>query len=581
MKKGVILVLILLFSLELVNAQEIKVLGKSYPIILVAPIGFIGIILLFFLGLIIKDNIKKIKIPKIHLKKQEKTEIKVDYYNKFNLVKHKLGKISNEDELNEFNDVVKGIFKDKLNIKNEFSFAELGNIVKDHFREVSLANKIANLKYSGNNITNEQIKNLFKDFEILLKQYKLKHEVVKENLFEKIKIKFLNIFKKKEIKPILIKNVKEIKTPIKDTIAKKNFIYNLFSFFRKSNKIKTKEAKQIVKPKLINQEFKKPSFNLFSLFKRNIPEAKLKAIEEKNIRQEIIEKPINLELKPIKKYKFILFKNIKIKLLKFKILRLINKGRKIFDKSPLSAKRYYARALLSYYKLPINEENEIINKLMQFHNEMLAKRKNEKIFLDVSRNLINIKRKGKQVSKEGISLLNTLRNFMRREELFASIKLKEFSHKLNNEKRKLNHFLVKEKSQFLEGEHKLKNFINKEEKKLSNFIYDKSKLVINKLKEKVSILRDKINDLSKQNLNRRGLLDESIEMNKSISKQIISQKTINLVDNKKLYVINPESKAENIKKESRQLKILQKERAELYNKLIQLNDGKITHDKLN
>jgi len=97
----------------------------------------------------------------------------------------------------------------------------------------------------------------------------------------------------------------------------------------------------------------------------------------------------------------------------------------------------------------------------------------------------------------------------------------------------------------------------------------------------VSILRDKINDLSKQNLNRRGLLDESIEMNKSISKQIISQKTINLVDNKKLYVINPESKAENIKKESRQLKILQKERAELYNKLIQLNDGKITHDKLN
>ncbi len=482
MKKRLILFLMFLFSLNLVNAQEIVIFGQSYSLILIAPVIFMAVISLFFLGLIIKDNLGKIKLPKINLgrfkgmhheKRENAKKLTLDHLNRFNILKNKSSKLNPQQAFSEFSEIAKEFFKDKFNLKHEFAFTELGDLIKGHVKDINLANKISVLKYSGAVVTSLQLKSLFNDFDVLLREYKIKEEKPEtKSLFEKLKENFLDRFEKKEIK---------------------------------MPQIKLKE--KIINVKPVKEQ--KPSLLLNWINRLNIHK-----------KEEIIKKP-----ETAKKYKFVLFANITNKIRKLKILSLIKKGKKALLLNPLSAKRYYAKALLSYYKLPLNEEKEIANELMSLHNEILSRRSNEKIFLDVSRNLINVKHKGRHISKESISLINTLKNFIEREELLAAGKLKEFSHKLKNEERKLGHFLSKEKEIFNE---------------------DKSEL---------------------------------------------KQKTINLVDNYKprldflykqpQFKIEHEKKEKETKIENRNLRTLQKQRNELYNKLLELEEGKLSHDKLN
>jgi len=235
MKKEVILALAFLFNLQLVNAQEeITILGKSYPIILVAPIFFMGLIALFFFGLILKDNIGKLKLPKINLSKikikygkKESQEIKIDFRTKFYLLKEKAHKIGAQQSFTEFSEVAKEFLKQKFNLKHEFAFAELGNLVKGHVKDVELANKISALKYSGANIDLLQIKLLFKEFEVLLKEYKFKSVETELGFFGRVKTNLLDLFKRKEIK-LDIKELR-IKAPIKP-IPKPREIYKPILF---------------------------------------------------------------------------------------------------------------------------------------------------------------------------------------------------------------------------------------------------------------------------------------------------------------------------------------------------------------
>ncbi len=539
MKKRLIL-LIMLINLQLVNAQqEITLFGQSYSIVLLAPIFFMGIISLFFLGLIIKDNIGKIRLPKIDFSKLRKIyhentqtikELKPDHLTKFNILKNKSSKIGLEHSFNEFTEIAKEFFKDKFNIKQEFAFAELGNLVKGHLKDVNLANKLSTLKYSGVAVNSPQIKELFKEFEDLLKEYKVKEEKQELRLFARIKQNLLNIFKNKETKQL---SIKEKIIYVKPAI---------------------KEPKLSILPKL---------FGYLLRFKKKELKTEIKNVELKQIKKEEIIKQPEIT-KPAKRYRFILFD----KILKFRILHLIKKGRNILLINPLLAKKYYARALLAYYRLPIQEEKEIANNLMQFHNELLTRRSNEKLFLDISKNLIDIKHKGKHISKKSIGLLNTLKNFIEREELLAIVKLKEFSHKLKNEERKLSHFIKKERGLLREDKFKFKHFLKKEE----NIIGDVFKQDIKKFGTVISNLK---------------IRDE-----KGVSKEKLSKKTITLVDKynsrlefiykqPRIIVAKEETKKEPLKKETKQIRLLQKQRNELYNKLLDLEDGKLTHDKLN
>jgi len=483
MKKGVILVLILLFSFQLVNAQEIKVFGKSYSLILAAPIAFIGIIMLFFLGMIIKDNIGKIKLPKIHFKKQEKKEFKIDHLTKFNIIKHKLGKINNEQEFDEFINIVKDFFKDKLNIKHEFSFAEFNNLVKGHVKEADLSSKISNLKYSGASITTDQIKDLFQDFELILKDYKIKEIIVKESKFTKIKNRILSIFKKKEVKHE-IKIKKEIIPKIIPKVEiKKVSIFSRLKLLFKKDKIKKIPIK---KESLFSK--------LSNLFKKDI---KIQKTNIKPIIKNEIKKEIE-EVKPKKEHKFLLFDNIKNKILRIKISNLIKKGERASILNPLLAKRYYARALLNYYRLPIEEEKDMIDKLIKLHNNILMRRNNEKVFLDVSMKLIKTKHQGKQVSRKGIDLVKTLHSFIEKEELLAATKLKQISHKLIGEKRKLSYFIKYHNKfgNFLNNEIRL---IKKDEINLKNFIINESESIIDRLRHNINIFIKKIHNTPKSN----------------------------------------------------------------------------------
>ena len=154
-----------------------------------------------------------------------------------------------------------------------------------------------------------------------------------------------------------------------------------------------------------------------------------------------------------------------------------------------------------------------------------------------------MKHQGKHISRKSVGLLNTLGNFIKREELLASIRLKEFSHKLKHEEQKLGHFLPKKET--------------------------------------------RIDNNFKQDLERFGSI-----IGGKTTKLELKQKTINLVDNynkkfdfiykqPKIKIEHKEVESKEIKRQPKQIRILQKERNELYNKLMELESGKITHDKLN
>jgi hypothetical protein len=114
MKKGVILFFALI-SIKSVSAQqEVTIFGRNYSLIVVAPIFFMSIMLLFFLGLIIKDNIGKLKLPKVHFnikrhheKKEIPHEIRLDHKTKFNILKNRFGKVDSRQLLNEFSQIAK------------------------------------------------------------------------------------------------------------------------------------------------------------------------------------------------------------------------------------------------------------------------------------------------------------------------------------------------------------------------------------------------------------------------------------------------------------------------------------------
>ena len=67
MKRGIILVLTILLNIEIANAQSLNLFGADVSILTLLPIGLIFLVLLFFLGLFIKDTLtskkKEVKIP--------------------------------------------------------------------------------------------------------------------------------------------------------------------------------------------------------------------------------------------------------------------------------------------------------------------------------------------------------------------------------------------------------------------------------------------------------------------------------------------------------------------------------------
>ena len=601
MKKEAILLLFLLINLDLVSAQEVKILGNTYPLIYVVPILFILIITLFFLVLLIKDNISSIKLPKINFKaKHKKTPIKeihVDYKTKLGLLKERLNRLGPKESLNELDELIKQFFKDKFAIKHEFALGELGSIIKGHDKDVAIANKISTLKFSGNPVNIFQVKALVDDFEYLLKEYKIKinisefgfwgrvgynfatlfkskhkiehvkiehhikHEVkhTKEpGFWKRVKINFLSMFKvqhKTEHKELRI-NLKEVPVHVKigSQIHKPGVFASFFSLFKRKHKVEHRvehHIKHIVKHSGPGF-WKRVKINFLSMFKTK---HKIEHIELKKINLAEVPAPINIKSH---KKRIGFFKNIKIRILKSKILSVIEDGMIVVNLNPMIAKRYYAIALLDYHKLPIDEDKEIANGLKNLHDKILKAKSSEKTFLDTSKKLIDIKHSGKRVSRESISIINTLKNFIRGEELFVSTRLKNFSSRLKHEERKLKHFVNKEDDLFKEDKKKLEHLLKKKENGLEeglDKIENKEHRFVNKIK---NIFRTK----------KSAKLYRIIPNANALSKHHhVIQKSY-----PKINIQNIKQKI--LKKENKALKLLNEEKNELYNKLIKLEGAK-------
>ena len=122
MKKGVLVVLLVLVILPIVSAQEINIFGQNYSLILVAPVFFMAIMVLIFLIMLLKDNLSKLNPARIHINfpkhKQSKEEIMkregVDFVSRYNALKLKISKITVKDYFTEIIQLIKDYLKSKF-----------------------------------------------------------------------------------------------------------------------------------------------------------------------------------------------------------------------------------------------------------------------------------------------------------------------------------------------------------------------------------------------------------------------------------------------------------------------------------
>jgi len=384
MKKGAILLLLILILLKLVNAQEVTILGNKYPLLLVVPVAFMSLIVLFFIGIVVKDALGSISLPKLKLKprhhevekvKDDATKYKELIAN-YNTLKNKSRNLTASEYFDNLVILIKDYLKFKHNINQEFIFEEVPNFKKVSQDEINLANKIVSLKYSGVELTHDNIKNV-------------------DNLFKKIL----------KLKP------EEEKGRHKVSIFSK--IKNLFIIKHRAKLLEHKEPEHVIKYK----------------------EEKVKPFLEK-------EKKVHHE-NLIKKF----FVNLKRK----KILKLINYGKGFILKNPVKAKRYFGRALLEYHKLNVKKDDLISKELEAFSRELLKYHPHEKHFFDISKKIVALKHSGKRLTFETLNAVRNIKNLLKHEERLIGVKLKEFSKKLELEKKKLEHLSKTKEKQNLEG----------------------------------------------------------------------------------------------------------------------------------
>ncbi|MEK6835661.1 MAG: hypothetical protein AABX55_01430, partial [Nanoarchaeota archaeon] len=186
-----------------------------------------------------------------------------------------------EPSFDEFNALFKEFIKTRFNIKQEFTFPEIANLIKD-VKIISLADKISKLKYGGVKIDYNDINELLNSFTDILAHYRIKHELIKLSTFEKLRLNIAKLFKKEiEVKPVkikaklelpkaptkvLFKPVLEEKKPLSFLLRKIN--YKLFASIRKRhilNLIKHGRNILIKNPNLAKRLYARALLNYYKL----------------------------------------------------------------------------------------------------------------------------------------------------------------------------------------------------------------------------------------------------------------------------------------------------------------------------
>ncbi|MBU2634085.1 MAG: hypothetical protein KJ674_02465 [Nanoarchaeota archaeon] len=385
--------LLLLFLLipQIVSAQSINFFGKEYNLVIFIPIALIALAL-FILAILyfiesykhikkinklinLKDIFKLLLSFKFKKKKIPLKEEKVDVKRRILLLQEKLSKLPTKDILNEITSITKDFYKHNLNITSTLTGAELKSTLKENQTDVlEFSEKLSELKYSGKEITKENVKELFNNLNLLIKTHTPHNKLKEED---------------------------EIKT-----------------------KKKLKRARR----------------QLSKNFKHNI----------NNIKN---------DFSSIKNY----FHKLTLKSKKQKIFLLIKQGKKLLDQNTPSAKNFYIKALLSYYKLRLQEEKEIYSKLEDFHEELNQKGHGKKELTELSRKIIHFKHKNEP--KEGLKFFKQLKNYVKNEEKTNIKKIQKYTTTLKygeqnlikNIKELENYAIQKDKKPLLHSIKKLKH----------------------------------------------------------------------------------------------------------------------------
>jgi len=352
----------------------VEIFGGDYSLTIVIPFILIVAIMLFFLTTFIKDNIGKLRLKIRKKKKKEEKKEPINFSKEYlNLKKH-ISSLNTADSLDSMTEVIKKYIAEKLNIQTEFSFEELPRNKID-WPVIEFTKRLSDLKYSGREVTKAEISHLMLYLSKIMK-VKTFHDV-KENSggiiprlikFPKIEFKFPKLMHKiHHEKHIEEKPEKRIK-PIDFGLPKKIKLDFTWLFKKKDEKLKEIKHEKIEAPKNIKLKTPEP--------------------EHKKIRHH---------------HKPSIFERIRLRYQSGKILKLIKKADKKSQNNPLLSRKLYNEALITYYKLPVEKEENIAIKLDKYYQSVNGNHERE---------LINVKHNSRKETREALKHLKKYRNYL-------------------------------------------------------------------------------------------------------------------------------------------------------------------------
>ncbi len=449
MKKWFFLFIILNSSLVL--AQEVNILGQNYSIIILLPLVFILLGILFFLSIYLRDNLPNLKrvIPKKRInakKKKKEKETFVDYRKEFDSFNSRTKKLDVNEKFNQFSGLVRDFLSHTFDAGKQSTHDELElHITKGEKIILPFSQKLEDIKYSGKEISKNELNKLIKTFELIVKRYS-KKEKKELGSINKILEKFN-----------LISLFKSVRRDLSNR-AKTEYL---------TNKRKIFERLRILKPKT----------------KIIVPKLK---VNKKKI--EIKEKEIEIKESPT------IFEVIKLKSQERKLSYLIKNCNKLMNSNPGKAKELYSELIKVYYQMPIEYEEKFAHNLSDLNegiNESL-KYKEEKELNQLTKRMVDT-----ITSKEKSIVIHDKIPFFKNkvDDLIQELKLLELRG--IKELRGTKKYFTNE---FIEFLHRIKNLEKREIKLFKKHKEDS----INKLNESVSSSKNKLIDtlvISKNKLN--------------------------------------------------------------------------------
>ena len=214
------------------------IFGNDYSLTIVMPFVFIIIGLVFFLTVYLKDNISRFRFRrKSRENKVEKEHL--DIHHEFLNLKKQLPHLSTQELLDSITFITKRFIGEKLGISHEFTFEELPRNKMD-WQVIEFTKRLSDLKYSGRDITKDEINHLVlylskilnvKSFEE--KRHDEPHRIFPRVIFPrfpKIEFRLPHLKKHHESHPeIYYKEHKPIRINIR---LPKKIVIDPFGFFR-------------------------------------------------------------------------------------------------------------------------------------------------------------------------------------------------------------------------------------------------------------------------------------------------------------------------------------------------------------